>query len=248
MDIKLAVQEAVGLRPQSYLHRRIAAAAQTADRTCRNRRPDHAARRRAPARRTADRSAGAGISRVRAAAGVGDHFESLRAEVLAVQIKIDRVSPRQERAAARVANASAERHRLHTRRHRLIVVDAAQRAPVRPDISRVDAVLSGLQLVQPVFETDLPSDEQHLRHIERVGRTRQRSPRLGGVEKADCASCSGLARRSSIIASLRASSSRFRSSAFAAAAAAASEAAAAFLAPVSWLTTKPSCVSILSSE
>src|SRR5208283_4834989 len=150
MDYQLAVQEAVGLRTQSKLHLGIAAAAKTADGAGGDRRPEHAARvHRAATHRAANRTAAARIRRVWCA-GVAEHFEFLLAEILAVQIKIYRVGARQKRAAARVADASAERHRLHAGRDGLKIVDAAQRAAVRPDVRRIDAVLAGLQLVEPV--------------------------------------------------------------------------------------------------
>src|ERR1017187_2194676 len=125
MDYQLAVQEAVGLRTQPKLHRGIAAAAKTADSAGGDRRPEHAARgHRTATHRAADRAAAAWVRRVWSA-GVGKHFEFLRIEILAVQIKINRVGAREERAAARVADASAERHRLHTGRDGLIIVDRA---------------------------------------------------------------------------------------------------------------------------
>src|ERR1017187_4496639 len=135
MDYQLAVQEAVGLRTQPKLHLGIADAAKTADSAGGDRRPEHAARvhradthraatHRAATHRAADRAAAAWVRRVWSA-GVGDHFEFLRIEILAVQIKINRVGAREERAAARVADASAERHRLHTGRDGLIIVDRA---------------------------------------------------------------------------------------------------------------------------
>src|ERR1019366_10828153 len=108
MDYQLAVQEAVGLRTQPKLHLGIAAAAKTADSAGGDRRPEHAARvhraatHRAATHRAADRAAAAWVRRVWSA-GVGDHFEFLRIEILAVQIKINRVGAREERAAARVA-------------------------------------------------------------------------------------------------------------------------------------------------
>src|ERR1019366_1352528 len=192
MDYELAVQETVGLRTQSKLHLGIAAAAKAADSAGGDRRPEHAARvRRAAARRAADRAAAARIGRVWSA-GIGEYFESLRIEKLAIQIKINRVGARQKPATVRVADASAERHRLHTGRDGLIIVDRAQRAAVRADIRRIDAVLAGLELVEPVLEADLPADEQHLRYRERAGRSRERGPGLGRVEKADAAKLQGL--------------------------------------------------------
>src|SRR5208282_6352713 len=112
MDYELTVQEAVGLRTQSKLHLGIAATAKTADSAGGDRRPEHAARgRRAATNRAADRAAAARVRRVWPA-GVGEHVEFLRAEILAVQIKINRIGTRQKRAAARVAHASAEGHRF----------------------------------------------------------------------------------------------------------------------------------------
>src|ERR1017187_2335161 len=192
MDYQLAVQEAVGLRTQPKLHFGIAATVKTADSAGGDRRPEQAARvHRAPTHRAADRAAAARVRRVWSA-GIGEYFESLRIEILAVQIKINRVGTREERAAARVADASAERHRLHTGRDGLIIVDRAQGAAVRPDIRRIDAVLAGLEFVEPVLELDLPADEQHLRYRERAGRAGQRGPGLGGVEKVDAAELQGL--------------------------------------------------------
>src|SRR5271170_4179064 len=87
MDHELAVQEAVGLRTQSKLDLGIAAAAKTADGAGRDGRPERAARGRRAAYSAADRATGAGIGRVRTAAGVGDYVEFLGAEILPVQIK-----------------------------------------------------------------------------------------------------------------------------------------------------------------